>query len=160
MNTKTRRRSLPLVLAFTLAALLAAGIGLAAWNATGAGTAAANAGSASELTIDGVSAGTLFPTATVDVTVAVTNPNPYSVSVTEIGLAAAGVTTDAVGCDAASVSFNGPFSYALDALVVGAGDSADVALADALTMSNAAADACQGATFTVNLELTGESTAS
>ena len=142
------------------AALVMSAVAFAAWTASGSGTATASAGTAQTLSIDSPSTATgLYPTGAVDVQVRVTNPNQYAVTVTEIKQTAGQAISVDSGhstCDVTSVTFDDAGGANLN-LRVPAGASATTTLTSAVAMSNAANDACQGATFTVPLSLTGAS---
>jgi len=101
--------------------------------------------------------------ASADVAATISNPNPYSVHVSSIALGA--VTVDAAhsGCNTSgSVTVTSPQNnasagWAVPAKSGGVNGSAIVDLTNAISMSNAANDFCQGATFTVALTATGAS---
>lgn len=132
----------------TVAALFGAGVALAAWTNTGESSGGVTATSAQPLTVTVSNVSGLFPTGSRNVPFTVTNTNPYGVTLTKATLKS--VTVDKAGCDTAVIS------------------GADVPLSDVVatsatspshnfpvTMSNAATDQCQGAVFTVTLEVTG-----
>ncbi|HYX85316.1 MAG TPA: hypothetical protein VE777_10135 [Gaiellales bacterium] len=103
----------------------------------------------------------LYPTGSVDLTVQLSNPNPYAVTVTTIAQTVGqSITVDAghSGCDASVVTFNASAGTGLSVRVPASG-TATPTLTNAVSMSNAAVDACQGATFTVPLSLSGASSA-
>ena len=140
--------------------LMAAGIAVAAWTATGTGSGYAKATSAQPLTTVDVSAtttATLYPGADGDVQLEIDNPNDYPVRVTDVALDTTGsIAVDGghAGCNVASVTFTDQSGLTLD---VGAGTSAPFTLAGAVHMDGTANDACQGATFTIPVSLTGAS---
>ena len=89
-----------------IAGLLAAGIAFAAWTATGTGSGYARATSAQALTtvdVSATTAATLYPGATGDVELSISNPNIYPVQVTDVTGNGA-ISTAAVGCDASVVT--------------------------------------------------------
>ena len=140
-----------------IAGLLAAGIAFAAWTATGTGSGYARATSAQALTTVDVSATTnptLYPGATGDVDLSISNPNIYPVQVTDVTGNGA-ISTAAVGCDASVVAFSNQTGLALDVPPSG---TADFTLVDSVSMDAAAGNACQGAVFTVPVSLSGTST--
>jgi hypothetical protein len=151
--------------AVALLVLGAVGLVYAQWIASGNGHGYAKAGEATSLsTIDvsaevSTSAGLLYPGGEGDVLVQVHNPNPYPVTVTEVRTGAGGVT--AAGgtgvCETTGVSLNSPQAVSIEAPAEG--DSAEVTIAGAVQMSNASEDGCQGATFTIPVELIGVSSA-
>ncbi len=132
------------------------GVALAAWttNGTGSGTAASR--SAENLVVtDGLSAETLFPTGAADVKLSIENPNDYAVQVSAIDLNGDGIEASDEDCNVASVTFDDDAT----SRYIAPGATIDVTLTDALHMSNAANDDCQSNTFTVNVDVTGASTA-
>src|SRR6201989_3559460 len=73
--------------AVTVMVLGIVSIGYAAWTSSGGGTGFAKAASAQNLTtasITGTTSATLFPGATGDLVVNVTNPNSYPIKVTSV----------------------------------------------------------------------------
>jgi hypothetical protein len=71
------------VLAWTLALLLPAGVGVALWTASGSGSGAAKARTALDLVVtSGAAVGDLYPGASGKVYLSVENPNPYAVTLT------------------------------------------------------------------------------
>ena len=139
---------------------LAGSVAFAAWTATGSGSGYAKATTASPLTTVDVSASTtatLYPGATGDVSLRINNPNPYPVRVTSVA-GSGTITSDAGGaCDASTgVTFTDQSSLTLD---VGASSAATFTLSGAASMSNASANSCQGAVFTIPVTLTGASNA-
>ena len=129
----------------------------AAWTTNGTGTAATPAGTAQPLptTVTAVTTGLLYPNGPAgDVRLTVVNPNPYPVVVTQVAgngaITAAGGIGDCATHGVAFTTRNGSWA-------VPANSSAVVALAGAATMSSAAENGCQGATFTIPVLLTGAS---
>ncbi len=150
-----RRLSLTAVV---FAGLMAAGIAFAAWTATGTGSGYAKATTAQALTtvdVSATTAATLYPGATGDVELEISNPNPYPVRVTSVTGNGA-ITASDPGCNAGSVSFTDQDPVTLD---VPASGSASFTLSGAVTMGAAANDACQGAVFTIPVSLSGQSNA-
>jgi len=154
---------------FTLAAAVVVGVSvigvaIAAWTTGGSGSGQAQAGSAASMTISaGTPSSSLYPTASADVAATISNPNPYKVHVSSISLGAVTVDAGHSGCNTASVSVTSPqdnsaAGWDVPAKSGGVNGSLGVDLANAISMSNAANDSCQGATFTVALTATGAST--
>jgi len=143
-------------------AAIATAVGFAAWQTTGAGTAYAKAGSASALTLSDASASTsadLYPGATGDVKVKLTNPNSFPVKVTTVKLQTAGVITSDKGaaCNASTgVTFTDKTGLSLS---LGAGVTATLTVSGAVSMSNASDNSCQGATFSIPVDVTAVSDA-
>src|SRR5262249_38269169 len=100
----------------------------------------------------------LYPGGNADVVVTITNPNPFAVHlpslVLDTGQPGNGFAVDAghSGCTTGSLSFNGPQTNGGADFVVPASGHLDVDLSNAISMSAAAVNACQGATFTVFLK--------
>ena len=141
-----------------LSLMIAGSVAFAAWTATGAGEGYAKATTAQALTTVDVSASTtatLYPGATGDVLIRIDNPNPYAVQVTDVAGSGA-ITSDAgAGCDASTgVSFSDQSGLTLN---VPAGSAASFTLTGSASMSNASANSCQGAVFTIPVTLTGTS---
>jgi hypothetical protein len=161
MKLKLHRRAIAALA--LLAALAGAALVHAAWTAGGQGSGYVEAGTATPLRTLDASAettATLYPGGTGDVEVEVDNPNPYPVTVTAISLRGQNgdIAPDAShsACDPTGVSFDDRTGLSLD---VEAASSRRMTLSGAALMSNASADGCQGATFTIPLDLTGHSAA-
>ena len=141
-----------LLTVIAVVALIGLGVAYAAWTSTGTGAGTATAGTAASLTVTVGSGANLYPTGTVDVGFTVKNNNPYEVTLSSAH--PQGISVDAAhsGCNVASVTAaDVPLS---DAIAAGAtSPSHNVSL----SMSNAAVDACQGATFSFDLVVTGAS---
>lgn len=84
------------------------------------------------------------------------NPNAYPVRVTDVALDGtdANILADRghPGCTATGVSFTDQSGLSIDIAPHGA---VETTLEQAVTMSNASADGCQGATFTIPVALSG-----
>lgn len=150
--------------AVAAAGLLAAGVAAyGAWSVSGSGTGSASAATASSLALTpGTPATTLYPNGTADVATSIANTNPFPVHVSSITLASGqgtnGFAVDAghSGCDLSTLSFaaqtNGGSGWD-----IAANGTLNVDAADAVAMSGAAGDACQGASFTLYLTATAAS---
>jgi hypothetical protein len=159
-----RRRLLAFVV--TASALSATGLVFAAWLTNGTGSATVKAGTASALSTLDASASTsatLYPGVNGDVAVRISNPNPFPVRVTAISLNGANsdITPDAghSSCSPTGVSFTNQSNLTVDvpAKSGGTNGTATATLSGAASMSNASVDACQGATFTIPVTITGGS---
>jgi hypothetical protein len=139
------------------------GVAIAAWTSGGSGSGQATAGSATSMTISaGTPSSSLYPTASADVAASISNPNPYKVHVSSISLGTVSVDGGHSGCNTSSVTVtspqdNGGAGWDVSPKSGGVNGSLNVDLANAISMSNAANDSCQGATFTVALTATGAS---
>jgi hypothetical protein len=157
------KKRLTLLAVFLIAASVI-GVALAAWTTGGSGSGQASAGSATSMTISaGTPSTSLYPTASADVAAVVSNPNPYKVHVSSIALGAVTVDGGHSGCNTGSVSVTSPADnsgsgWDVPAKSGAVNGSLNVDLANAISMTNAANDSCQGATFTVALTATGAST--
>src|SRR4051812_7965260 len=140
------------------------GVAIAAWTTGGSGSGQASAGTAASMTISaGTPSSSLYPTASADVAATVSNPNPYKVHVSSISLGAVSVDAGHSGCNLGSMTVtspqdNGGSGWDVPAKSGVVNGSLNVDLTSAISMSNAANDSCQGATFTVALTATGAST--
>jgi hypothetical protein len=113
------------------------------------------------LTLSDASASTtadLYPGATGSVKLKVTNPNPFPVRITAVAKQASAISSDkGAACDASTgVTFSDQTGLALD---VAAGATTTLTLANAISMSNASDNSCQGAVFTIPVNVTGASNA-
>ncbi len=134
----------------TVAALFGVGVGFAAWTNYGEGTGDVTAAQAQPLTVTVSNVGGLFPAGSVDVPFTVTNTNDYDVTLSKAELTT--VTVDAAHSACATSVVSGSDVTLSDVVAAGATSSSQDF---ALSMSNAATDACQGAVFTVTLGVTG-----
>ena len=163
MVRRTRRR-LALV-GSALAVFTVGGVVLAAWVVTGTGRGYASAEQAQPLTTDDIGATTndiLYPGATGDVKVKVNNPNPFPVTVTQVSGAGAISSDNAnctdVGADASKATgLTFTDQSVSSANVVPANGSLTLTLPNAVSMSNASVNACQGAVFSIPVSFTATS---
>jgi hypothetical protein len=154
-----KRVSRKLAVVTTAAALAVVGLVYAAWTTNGTGSGYAKAGTAQALSTVDVAASTsatLYPGGPAgDVLIRISNPNSYPVTVT--GVAGNGaITADAghSGCTTTGVSFTDQTGLTI---AVPANGQTQHTLSGAATMSNASLNACQGATFTIPVTLSGAS---
>jgi hypothetical protein len=148
------------VLALLLSAVAASAV-IAAWVTNGSGPGYAKAQTAASLTLSDASASTtadLYPGATGSVKLRVTNSNPFPVRITSVAKQASAITSDkGAACDASTgVTFSDQTGLTLD---VAAGATTTLTLANAISMSNASDNSCQGAVFTIPVNVTGASNA-
>jgi hypothetical protein len=153
----------------SLAAMAATALVLAAWTTNGSGSGYVKAGTSQTLSTVDVSASTvasLYPGVNGNVLIKVSNPNPYPVRVTGVSLNGTNgdITADAghAGCTTTGVSFTNQTGLTIDvpAKVGATNGETQATLSSAASMSNASLDACQGATFTIPVSLSGQSNAS
>jgi len=145
--------------AVLVAALVVAGGAFAYFTTTGSGTGPGSVASASQpVTITaGSPAGQLYPGGSGDVVATVSNPNPSPVRLASLALdTSRGTNGFAVdgghpSCDTSVLAYttqtNGGSGW-----TVPASGSLPLTLGGAVNMGPAAANACQGATFTVYLK--------
>jgi hypothetical protein len=154
---------LPRKLFFALAAITAlvvTGLLVAAWSTGGSGNGYAKAGTASALALNDASASTvadLYPGSNGAVKLSVTNPNPFPVRITAVTKQAAGTITSDKGaaCNASTgVTFTNQTGLALD---LAANGTSTFTLSGAVSMSNASDNSCQGAVFTIPVDVTAAS---
>jgi hypothetical protein len=141
-------------------AMLAGSIAFAAWTATGSGSGYARAETAQALTTVDVSASTaatLYPGATGDVMLRISNPNPYAVTVTDVAGSGVIDSDTTAACDASTgVTFTDQSGLSV---AVPAGGATTVTLSGSAQMDNSSHTTCQGAVFTVPVTLSGLSDA-
>jgi hypothetical protein len=145
----------------TLIVMVSVGFVYAAWTTNGSGSGYAKAGTASALTTVDVSATTsasLYPGTNGNVTLKINNTNPFAVRVTAVSLNGqqSDIAADGShsGCTTTGVTFANQSGLTLD---VAASTQTEFTLNGAAAMSSSSLNACQGATFTVPVSLTGTS---
>jgi hypothetical protein len=143
------------VVAVTALALTSVGIAFAAWTATGSGDGSAVADTAQALEVTSAEVTGLFPTGDVDFTVNVENLNPYAVDLDDLTVGTITVDTEHSGCTVSAVTAEDLDLTAGGEGYVGPNSNADFPMN--VEVSNAADDACQGATFTIPVTANGES---
>jgi hypothetical protein len=152
-----------LAVAVIAAVCACAGLVYAQWTTNGSGSAYAKAGTAQTLSTVDVSASTsatLYPGVSGDVLIKLDNPNPYTVTVTAItGNGTIAADGGHSGCTTTGVTFANQSSLSLvvPAKSGGVDGVLQTTLTGAASMSNASLNACQGATFTIPVTLTGSS---
>jgi hypothetical protein len=148
----------------TMVALTVVGLVYAAWTTTGGGSGYAKAGTAQALSTVDVSASTtatLYPGGPAgDVTIRISNPNTYPVTVT--GVTGNGtIVADAAhtGCTTTGVSFANQtnLNISVPAKTGGVNGETQTTLSGAASMANTSVNGCQGATFTIPVTLSGAS---
>jgi hypothetical protein len=160
LKTSSRRQFLFAITA-TGALVAAGGAAWAAWYLGGSGSASTRSASALglELSAHPRPDMPLYPGARTDLSVAVRNPNPFPVVVTNVRVGTGPVTVDAAHRGAGCVTTGVLATRGATAvsLTVPANSSATFLLPDAIQMTNDSDSACQGATFTVPLTASGRS---
>lgn len=161
MRPRTRA-TLLLVAVVALAALPVGGIAFALWNGTGTGTGVATTGTSLAVALaPGSPTATLYPGGQSSVVLTASNPNAEPAHFSSLSLdpsqGSGGFAVDAghSGCPTAALSLtsqtNGGSGWTVPAKSGAVNGTLPITLSNALTMSTAAASACQGATFTVYL---------
>ena len=157
----TRRRGVLVAALLTLVVLATIGAASAFWTSGGSGSGGAETGTAQPVTLSpGTVSGYIYPGGQASVYVSAANPNSYSVHVTSLSLDTSqgtnGFSVDGghSACDVATLSLapqtNGGAGWTIAA---GGPTALTTHLTNALSMGAGAADACQGATFTVYLQV-------
>ena len=159
-----KARLLKIVLPSVLVLVLAAAA-FAWFTGGGGGSATASSDNPSSVAVTlsaGSPSSSLYPGGNADVAVTLTNANSYPVHVDELSLDTSqgtnGFDVDndhaTAGCDVSALSFNGPQNagWTVPAHQGSTDGSLSVHLSNAVSMASSAADACQGASFTVYLK--------
>ncbi len=138
--------------------VLVAGSAAAFWAGSGNGDGSADTGTTQAVTLSpGTPTAQLYPGGQTAVELSISNPNPGSVRVGSLSLdtsqGTGGFAVDGAhsACGVASLTFTPQTNGGADWTVPGAG-SLPVTLTGALSMNANAANACQGASFTVYLQ--------
>ena len=151
------RRLLPAAFLVVLA-VPTGGVAYGYWTASGSGTGSATAGTTQDVTLSqGTPTTFLYPGGQADVTLTVTNPNGSAVHIGSFALDPSQGTNgfSATGCTVAeaALSFTGSsVGWTVPAKVGAVDGTLPVTLTNSLAMSVDAANACQGAIFTVYLK--------
>ena len=159
MRTSSRKRRV-IGGAVVILCLGVASLVYAAWTSTGSGSGYAKAQTAQALTtvdVSATTAATLYPGATGNVQLRISNPNPYPVRVTSVAGNGTITASGGIGtCTTTGVTYTNQTGLTIDVPAAGATTST---LTGAASMSNASENGCQGATFTIPVTLTGASNA-
>ena len=153
---RRKHRKLAILLAMIGAGVLVGGA-VAFWTSTGDGTAAATVANPNPVTISaGTPTGYLYPGTSADVSLRITNPNPFPVNVPSLVLTNEGtggfdVDGSNPGCVLTALSYpnlqtNGGPGWTVPGTNA-VNNYLDVDLANAVHMSTSAASECQGLTF-------------
>jgi hypothetical protein len=132
---------------------LASGTAFAYFTTSGAGAASASTGTMLTVTL-AATAGTpstpLYPGGTGDVTLRVTNPNGYVVTLVSVA-GTGGTITASNGCSPTGVTFTDQAGLNIP---IAASGTTQVDLPGAAAMDATSANACQGATFSIPVTIT------
>lgn len=144
------RRAVAAAAMFGLSA--AAGVAVAQWGSVAMGGSSVTAASAVTVQVSGGAADAdLYPGFTAgDLAVRLDNPNPYPVRFTALEGGVVTPSTPACPVDAVRVD-----DRAVDLLVPAGVADAPAVLADVVSMDPTAPEGCMGATFAIEVQLTG-----
>jgi hypothetical protein len=143
-------------------ALAGAGSASAFWRGSGTGTGSGTTGTTLPVTLGpGSPTATLYPGGVTNVVLTVTNPNRHAVRIDSLaldtgqGTGGFGVDAGHAGCAVLTLSFisqtNGGAGWSVPGRVGAVDGTHSITLAGALAMGMGAANACQGASYTVYL---------
>ena len=161
MKRRIRNRKALLALVGAAATALALSSGAVAYyTSAGHGSSSASVASPDPLSITAQTPVTnlLYPGGSGELDATLSNPNPFQVRVNSLVLGGSGIGVDSghSACDTSAVHFvsqsNGGSGWTVPAKVGPTEGTLDLALAGAISMDADAANACQGATFTISLE--------
>jgi hypothetical protein len=145
------------VVAGFVLALAGSGVAYAYWSTAGSGVGSAAAGTVTSLSLTpGTPANRLYPGASADVSLTITNPNAVTVRVPRLTLdtsqGTSGFSADAshAGCGLAALTYTTQTNSG-NGWTVPASGSLTLTLSGALAMAASATNACQGATFQIFL---------
>ena len=135
------------------------GIAFAAWTTGGAGDGSITAGTDRPLAVSGANtAADLVPNTTKSITLTVSNPNPYAVSLTSLAPTEdSSYTSENPGCDDTNADVE--FAAATDVSAIVPANGAQTYTVT-VSMGVDSVDACKSAVFTQNYTATGASAAS
>lgn len=159
LTSRTRRRTF-LCLALLVVAL-ATGGAIASWSTSTSGNAYSKAGTATALTLSDASASTtgdLYPGGSGSLKLRVANPNNFPVRITAVSLTSGGsITSNVTACNTGGtgVSLTNQSGLTLDLAANAA--AAVLTIAGAVHMSNSSDNSCQGAVFTIPVDVTAAS---
>ena len=162
MRLRSRSRVTLFVAALAILAVPVGGLSYAYWSGTGTGIGNGGTGITTALTLSaGSPTASLYPGSQANVVLSASNPNAAVIHINTLSLNTAqgtgGFAVDAghSGCSVAALSYasqtNGGSGWNVPAKVGAVNGSLGITLSNALSMAGSAADACQGATFTVYL---------
>lgn len=155
-------RRMPLAVLLAILALPVGGAAYAYWTGSGSGAGPGTTGTTVAVTLSpGTPAGDLYPGGQANVVLTVSNPNASPVRIGSLALdtgqGTLGFAVDAghSGCAVSTLSFttatNGGAGWTVAGKVGAVDGTLSITLTNAVAMGGSAADACQGASFTVYL---------
>jgi hypothetical protein len=132
---------------------LASGVAFAYFTSSGTGSASASTATMATVTV-AASAGSpgtpLYPGGTGDVSLRVTNPNAYAVTLVSVA-GTGGTITASNGCSPTGVTFTDQTGLNIP---IPASGTTQVDLPGAAAMNVTSANTCQGATFSIPVSIT------
>lgn len=163
MKRSLRRRVIVVATILTAVSLSAGTVAHAYWTSTATGTGNANTGDSTQVTLTpAIADADLYPGAQTDVVFTATNPDTAPAHIDTLSLdtsqGTGGISVDSghSGCSVAALSFtaqsNGGTGWTVPGRFGPFDGTLTIRLDNALSMDIAAANACQGATFTVYLK--------
>ena len=152
----TRRWLLLTAPAICVVASLASGTAYAYFTSSGTGTGSGSVGTMQTVTVSSatVSPGTpLLPGGSADVTLQVTNPNGFAVTLVSVAATGGEITADSghPGCTTTGVTFTSQTGLSTN---VPADSTTPIDLPGAASLSTASSPGCQGATFSIPVTIT------
>jgi hypothetical protein len=160
MVTITIRRRTALVIA-AVAVLALVGVAIAAWSTSTSGNAYSKGATASAITLSDASASTtgdLYPGGTGDLKLKVANPNAFPVRITAVALQSGGsISSNVTACNSGGtgVTLTNQSGLTID-LAANAAASV-VTLTGVVHMASSSDSNCQGAVFTIPVDVTAAS---
>lgn len=163
MRSRSARTRLAAAAALVVVAVALGGAASAYWGGSGTGTGTGGTGSTVDVTLTPATAdGDLYPGGTADVALTIHNTNTAPVRIGSLDLEVAegdqGFAVDVAHAACAPLSVlsltaqnNGGAGWTVPARAGAVDGELAVTLTDAVAMSTAGANACQGASFTVYL---------
>ena len=153
------RKTLLAVVAAAATALALSGGAVAYYSSAGHGSSSASVASPDPLSIAAQTpaANLLYPGGSGEVDATVSNPNPFPLRINSLVLGSGGIGVDSAhsGCDTSALHFtsqsNGGAGWDVPAHVGTTDGSLDLQLTGSISMDTSAANACQGAIFTISL---------
>lgn len=150
-----RRTPVLTVVAAVVALLVGSGSAYAYWTTAGTGAGSAATGAALPVTLLTANAGVstrLVPGGTADLSITVSNPNPWPVTITGVAQAAGSITVSGASGTCTTTGVTVPTANALS-INVASGASVDVTVPSGAAMSTASQSGCQGASFRIPVAL-------
>ena len=152
----TQRMRQRVAAAAVLGLTAGAGVAVAQWSSDAVGGGSGTAGTAQTVLVSGGAADAdLYPGFNAgDLAVRIDNPNPYPVRFTLLEGGVVTPSTSACPVDAVQVA-----DSAVDLLVPAGASDVPAVLADVVSMDDSAPQGCSGATFSIEVALTGSQAA-